>query len=60
MSTIKLDSDDLLECKEQLEKDLILLENEINAINISMTSISKQQTNKIELLIESCELNVHT
>jgi hypothetical protein len=56
---IKLEiSESLTSYQEDVEKELKLLELEINNIQISLNAISKSQSDKIEKLLRSCENNV--
>ncbi len=57
--SIKLDlSENITGYKDDLEKDIISLETELNSISISLNIISKQQINKIDNLFTECENNV--
>ena len=57
--SIKLDlSENITGYKEDLVKDLISLEMELNSISISLNIIPKQQINKIDNLFTECENNV--
>jgi hypothetical protein len=59
MATVKLDVSESLDgYKEDLEKDLQILENEINSISISLAAIPKDQIMRIENLIKESENNV--
>lgn len=58
---IKLEiSESLTSYQADIEKDLKLLEIEINNIQISLSAITKSQSTKITKLISQSENNVYT
>jgi hypothetical protein len=57
--SIKLDlSEELTTYRNDLEKALSILENELNSFNITLTPMTKSQLIKIEQLLKDSESNV--
>jgi hypothetical protein len=57
--SVKIDlSENIASYKEDLDRDLSLLETELNSISLSLSTIPKTQIYKIDNLLTECDNNV--